>query len=89
MVNPIPEPINVIEKEWTKEFWIRGNPVPVMGPGLLTGAAGRTIRDPFENIHFIGAETSLVWKGYMEGAVRSGFRGANEVIAKLEISPKN
>lgn len=84
-VNPVPEPINVIEKEWTIEPWIRGNPIPVMPPGLMTGEAGKAIRDPFKNIHFIGSETSLVWKGYMEGAVRSGTRGANEVIAKLDI----
>jgi monoamine oxidase len=56
---------------------------PVMSRGVITSDAGRTIREPFGNIHFVGTETALVWKGYMEGAVRSGMRGADEVIASL------
>jgi monoamine oxidase len=42
----------------------------------MTGEVGKSIWDPFKHIHFIGAETSLVRKGYMEGAVPSGIRGA-------------
>ncbi|GJC84745.1 amine oxidase [flavin-containing] B [Colletotrichum liriopes] len=78
--NP-PEPINIIEKEWTKDEWAMGAPSPVMVQGVMTNGAGKAIREPFGNIHFIGTETSLVWKGYMEGAVLSGIRGAKEVIA--------
>ncbi|KAM3496824.1 hypothetical protein MY10362_009805 [Beauveria mimosiformis] len=83
-VESIPEPINVIEKEWTKDPWAQGNPNPVMMPGLMTSAAGQSIRDPYKHVHFIGTETSYVWKGYMEGAVLSGIRGAKEVIAALQ-----
>ncbi|KAF4826680.1 putative flavin-containing monoamine oxidase A [Colletotrichum tropicale] len=79
----VPEPINIIEKEWTKDLWARGAPSPVMGPGVLTSDAGKAAREPVGHIHFIGTETSLVRKEYMEGAVQSGIRGAREVIADL------
>ncbi|KAI8187123.1 putative flavin-containing monoamine oxidase A [Colletotrichum sp. SAR 10_86] len=83
VVDDVPEPINIIDKEWTKDLWARGAPSPVMGPGVLTSDAGKAVREPVGHIHFIGTETSLVWKGYMEGAVKAGIRGAKEVIADL------
>lgn len=79
----IPHPINIIEMEWVKQPWSRGAPSPVMGPGILTSGAGRSLKASVGNMHFIGTETLLVWKGYMEGAVRSGIRGAEEVIDSL------
>ena len=79
----IPEPINVIEHEWIKDPWFQGGPCPVLGPGVMTSEAGKAIRDVFKNVHFVGTETSVHWKGYMEGAVRSGVRGADEVIKAL------
>lgn len=39
------------------------------------GAPGVLMR-----VHWAGAETSPVWCGYMEGAVRSGDRAAGEVL---------
>ncbi|KAK2616786.1 hypothetical protein QQS21_000163 [Conoideocrella luteorostrata] len=82
-VDHVPEPIKIIEKVWEEEPWIKGAPNPVMMPGLMTSKAGQSIRDSFGNIHFVGTETSFDWKGYMEGAVRSGVRGAQEVINSL------
>lgn len=82
VVDHIPKPISIVEKEWTKDHWFQGAPNPVMLPGTMTGA-GKSIRAPFKNIHFIGTETAFVWKGYLEGAVRSGDRGAKEVIKAL------
>ncbi|KAF4910273.1 putative flavin-containing monoamine oxidase A [Colletotrichum viniferum] len=83
VVDDVPEPINIIEKEWTKDPWARGAPSPIMGPGVLTSDAGKAVRETVGHIHFIGTETSLVWKGYMEGAVQSGIRGTKEVITDL------
>jgi monoamine oxidase len=37
-------------------------------------------------VHFVGTETASEWKGYMEGAVRAGERGAKEVVEALEPS---
>jgi monoamine oxidase len=34
-------------------------------------------------IYWAGAETSTVWNGYMDGAVRSGRRTADEMLEKL------
>ncbi|KAH6996950.1 putative amine oxidase [Ilyonectria destructans] len=81
----VPPPINIIEKEWVKDPWALGAPCPVMLPGVLSADSGKAIRSPVDNIHFVGTETSLVWKGYMEGAVRSGVRGAKEVIDALTV----
>jgi monoamine oxidase len=32
-------------------------------------------------IHWAGAETATEWAGYMEGAVQSGQRAAEEILA--------
>lgn len=79
----IPGPTNVLEFEWAKEPFFLGGPCPASPPGVLSSVHGSAIRDAFENIHFIGTETSLEWKGYMEGAIRSADRGAQEVISIL------
>ena len=79
----IPEPVKVHEMEWAKEEWIRGAPCPLTPPGVLTSDAGKAIRDAFGRVHFVGTETSIDFKGYMEGAVRSGIRGAREVLQAL------
>lgn len=76
------KPIEVFEMEWTKEEWSKGAPCPITPPGLLT-KAGEALTERVGNLHFVGTETSDVWAGYMEGAVRSGVRGAKEVIERL------
>lgn len=75
--------IGAFEQRWAPEKWSQGCPCPVMGPGLLHDL-GHALRAPFEKIHFVGTETAFEWKGYMEGAVRSGKRGAEEVVAALK-----
>lgn len=79
----IPVPINALEYEWSKQEFFLGDPCPASPPGLRSSVGGDALRKPFENVHFVGTETALEWKGYMEGAVRSGDRGAAEVIAAL------
>lgn len=80
----IPAPINIIEMEWSKQEFFLGAPCPVSPPGILTSVGMEAVQTPFGNIHFVGTETSVEWKGYMEGAVRSGDRGAKEVIEALK-----
>lgn len=72
-------PVEVFEMEWSKEEYSKGAPCPAMGPGVLS-RAGKALGERVGNIHFVGTETSDVWSGYMEGAVRSGERGAREVV---------
>jgi len=54
-----------------------------MGPGIMT-TVGRTIREPFGRIHWAGSETASRWMGYVDGAVRSGERAAEEVHSRLQ-----
>jgi monoamine oxidase len=67
------------ETNWTTETWSRGCPVAVYAPGTML-AYGDQIRRPLGRIHWAGTETSTYWNGYMDGAVRSGFRAAAEVL---------
>ncbi|SPJ71566.1 related to amine oxidase [flavin-containing] B [Fusarium torulosum] len=84
-----PEPVNIIIQEWIKQPWIWGAPSPVMMPGTITDDSGKALRETVGNIHFVGTETSLLWKGYMEGAVRSGKRGADEVVEAFKVESQS
>jgi monoamine oxidase len=75
-------PIEIFEQEWVKDPWSRGCPCPYPPPGIMTDV-GFALRAPFGAVHFVGTETAFEWKGYMEGAVRSGERGATEVCDAL------
>lgn len=79
----VPEPIAIHEKTWSEEPYFLGAPSPIMGPGVLTTLGSDILQEPVGNLHFVGTETSVIWKGYMDGAVRSGQRGAAEVISAL------
>jgi monoamine oxidase len=75
-------PREYFETNWSQRNWTRGCPVAIAGPGTVTGY-GSAIRKPVGNIHWAGTETSTFWNGYMDGAVRSGERAAQEVIDSL------
>jgi monoamine oxidase len=70
------------ETDWSKEHWSRGCPTAIPGPGLLL-TYGPSLRQPIGRIHWAGTETSTYWNGYMDGAVRSGERAAQEVLDEL------
>jgi len=53
-----------------------------LGPGTLIDF-GEALGQPVDRIHRAGTETSTHWNGYMDGAVRSGRRGAAEVLTAL------
>ncbi|QEL17630.1 flavin monoamine oxidase family protein [Limnoglobus roseus] len=74
-------PAAYVETDWAGEAWTAGcvSPLP---PGVLT-AYGAALRAPVGTVHWAGAETSDVWCGYMDGAVRSGVRAADEVRKAL------
>ena len=75
-------PIETLTASWATEQWTRGCPVAVLGPGTL-GDFGEALREPVDRIHWAGTETSTYWNGYMDGAVRSGERAADEVLAEI------
>lgn len=76
--------VEMMMYEWTSDEYAGwGCPCTSLPPGVLD-TVGSTLREPVDNIHFVGTETAGEWKGYMEGAVRSGERGAAEVISILK-----
>jgi monoamine oxidase len=75
-------PSDYFDMDWTQEEWSRGGPTAFAPPGTLT-SLGPALRAPVGRIHWAGTETSDFWQGYMDGAVRSGERAANEVSALL------
>lgn len=75
------QPIDYIDKCWTQEKWSGGCYTGLMGPNTLSHL-GEELRKPFGNIHFAGTETAMKWCGYLDGAIESGYRAANEVLNK-------
>ncbi|NGO08468.1 FAD-dependent oxidoreductase [Streptomyces sp. HC44] len=75
-------PTSFVLQRWDNEAYSRGGPVAYAPPGLLT-QYGPALRKPAGGIHWAGTETSGFWNGYMDGAVRSGERVAEEVLAAL------
>jgi monoamine oxidase len=67
---------------WPLDPWARGAPTAYTTPGALT-RYGPALTTPFRRIHWAGAETASYWRGYMDGAVRSGERAAKEVLDRL------
>lgn len=70
------------ETMWSGQEWTRGCPVGIPSTGTLL-AYGPWLRQPIGKIHWAGTETSPYWNGYMDGAVRSGERAADEVLAEI------
>jgi monoamine oxidase len=76
-------PRDYIELDWSEEEWTRGCYGAHFPPGVWT-RYGPALRQPVGLIHWAGTETSSVWNGYMDGAVRSGDRSAAEVLKLLD-----
>ena len=68
-----------LEQAWAEEQWSRGGPVCSLSPGALS-AYGQALRRPAGRVHWAGAETATIWTGYLDGAVRSGERAAEEAL---------
>lgn len=76
------EPKGSAVMNWTLDPWVRGGPTGSTPPGLLTNY-GPALIEPVGRLHWAGTETATYWRGYMDGAVRSGERAAKEVLAAL------
>jgi monoamine oxidase len=75
-------PERFVERVWAEEEWTRGCYGCLMTTGGWT-EYGRALRRPVGRLHWAGAETATVWNGYMDGAVQSGERAAEEALAAL------
>ncbi len=75
-------PVRYVDQAWGAEELTRGCYGAYLPPGGWTGF-GDALRAPVGRIHWAGAETAVVWNGYMEGAVRSGEAAAEAVERAL------
>jgi len=76
------QPQDYLEMVWAAEEFTRGCYGCYMPPGAWT-AYGHALRRPLGAIHWAGTETATTWSGYMDGAVQSGERAAEEVLGWL------
>lgn len=77
------KPADYIEGNWPAEQWSRGCYGAVFPAGTWV-SCGQALRQPVGRIHWAGTETSEVFAGYVDGAVRSGERVAAEVLEVLD-----
>jgi len=75
-------PEQYVDKAWAEDEYSRGCYGGYLPPGGWTDY-GQALRRPEGAIHWAGTETSTVWNGYIEGAIRAGERAAAEVAAAL------
>ena len=73
-------PLEYVEQSWASEEFTRGCYAGYFPPGVWLDY-GEALRAPIGRIHWAGTETAEVWNGYMDGALRSGQRAADEVLA--------
>jgi monoamine oxidase len=76
------EPLDYVENVWTVEPWILGGYSCVPVPGTYS-IFGDSLADPCGRIHWASTETAEKNVGFVDGALRSGERAANEVVALL------
>lgn len=72
-------PDELVIQDWNAEQWTRGCFAAHFPVGVWT-RDGSAFRAPCGRIHWAGTETSSQWHGYMEGALRSGSRAAEETL---------
>ncbi len=72
------------ELSWLEEEYSRGGYGGFMVPGAWT-SVGHSLRQPVGRIHWAGTETAWQWTGYMDGAIRSGERVAEEILAEIGV----
>lgn len=81
--------VEFIEKNWAYEPFAGGCPsLSVISCSAMKDYA-RATREPFMNVHMCGTESATEWIGYMNGAVESGERVANEVLYALSYGANN
>lgn len=71
------------EGVWGTGAWSGGCPAAFFPRGTFV-EHGPALREPWNRVHWAGAETGIDWVGgYINGAIQSGIRAAEEVLKKL------
>ena len=74
------KPLAYAELDWCGERFIGGAPIAIFPTGTLS-THGAALREPIGRIHWAGTETARQCMGFIEGAVESGQRAAEEVLS--------
>jgi monoamine oxidase len=75
--------------EWSCSQSIGGQVTLTVSAATVIGRSGQYTRfagverEPQEGVHFCGEHTSIDAQGYLEGAVETGERAADEIISAL------
>lgn len=75
-------PIDYVDHCWGTEEFAPGGPTAAVPPGSWT-TYGPWLRKAVDGIFWAGTETADEWTGFLDGAVRSGKRAADEVHRAL------
>lgn len=68
-----------LDHSWSEEEFTGGCYAGLMPPGVWT-SLGHALRQVTGRIHWAGTETATEWMGYIDGAIQSGERAANEIL---------
>lgn len=79
-------PIDYVDHRWGAEDFAPGGPTAAVPPGSWT-TYGHLLRRPVDGIFWASTETAERWTGFLDGAVRSGRRAADEVARYLAPPP--
>lgn len=71
---------------WEDDRWARG--AYAFFDSSFPPSARRLLALPWKRVFFAGEHTSTTWQGYMNGAVESGLRAAEEVFATSKLPNK-
>jgi monoamine oxidase len=74
-------PIAFRSVSWEDETWSRG--AYAVFDAKFPLEARRLLKKPFGRVFFAGEHTSAKWQGYMNGAVASGRRAAEEITVSI------
>jgi len=83
-------PILYFDKDWTADLYSKGCPVSTFATGTLTAPyLYSALSAPIKNLLFwAGTETAIVSQGFMDGAVQSGIRVADQIASKKKAKSK-
>lgn len=77
--------VQTLESPWMGEEWSGwGCPIPTLPVGGILSRCWDDFVAPEGNLHFVGNEFSTVWRGYLDGALRTAERGVAEVLTELK-----
>jgi monoamine oxidase len=77
----LPAPIGFHVTDWVNEEYSHGCYAALFGPGEWR-RRGPRLTTPHRRVYWAGTETSMEFFGLMEGAIRSGQRVVQQVLAQ-------